>query len=109
MQITAPDVGAVDDDLMEWQPIGIALFALAPHRRRLRLGAALLLFVLLLPRSGRSQVFDGLPITEQERHWFAEIRACCGLGDAFVADSFYEKGGKFYAVITDGTDWFYRI
>jgi hypothetical protein len=94
---------------MERQPIATALFGLDVNRIRPTVGAALLLFVLLLPRPGYSQVFDGLPITEQERQWFAEIRACCGLGDAFVADSFYEKAGKFYAVITDGTDWFYRI
>ena len=106
--ITAPDFGEVEDALMEWQPIAAALFGLAVNRSRAMLGATLLLFVLL-PRTSYSQVFDGLPITEQERHWFAEIRACCGLGDAFVADSFYEKAGKFYAVITDGTDWFYRI
>jgi hypothetical protein len=79
-----------------------------PHGRSSTVGATLLLFVLL-PRLGYSQVFDGLPITEQERRWFANIPACCGIGDAFVADRFYEKGGKFYAVITDGTDWFYRI
>jgi hypothetical protein len=85
---------------MEWQPV---------NRSRPTVGAVLLLLVLLLARPGHSQVFDGLPITEQERHWFAGIQACCGLGDAFVADSFYEKDGKFYAVITDGTDWFYRI
>ena len=90
--ITAPDFGEVEDALMEWQPIAAALFGLAVNRSRAMLGAALLLFVLLLPRTSYSQVFDGLPITEQERHWFAEIRACCGLGDAFVADSFYEKG-----------------
>jgi hypothetical protein len=94
---------------MEWQPIATVLFGLAVNRIRPAVGPVLLLFVLLLPRPGYSQVFDGLSITEQERHWFAEIRACCGLGDAFVADSFYEKAGKFYAVITDGTDWFYRI
>lgn len=79
------------------------------HRRVSTVGAILLLFVLLSARSSLSQVFDGLPMTEQERHWFANIPACCGLGDAFVADSFYEQGGKYYAVITDGTDWFYRI
>jgi hypothetical protein len=84
-------------------------FSERPHRRPSTVGATLLLFALLLPRLGYSQVFEGLPITEQERHWFANIPACCGLGDAFVADSFYEEGGKFYAVITDGTDWFYRI
>lgn len=94
---------------MEWQRIATALFGLAVNRIRPTVGAALLLLVLLFPRPGYSQVFDGLPITEQERDWFASIRACCGLGDAFVADSFYEKEGKFYAVITDGTDWFYRI
>jgi hypothetical protein len=94
---------------MEWQLLVTSVFGLAVNRSRTTVGAALLLIVLLLPRPGHSQVFDGLPITEQERQWFAEIPACCGLGDAFVADSFYEKAGKFYAVITDGTDWFYRI
>ena len=51
-------------------------FWAGPYRSRSTVGATLLLFVLLLPRLGSSQVFDGLPITEQERHWFADIPAC---------------------------------
>src|ERR1043165_10197408 len=94
---------------MAWKPLATALFGLGLNRTRPKLSATLLLFALMMPRFGHSQVFDGLPITKEERRWFANIPACCGLGDAFVADSFYEKEGKFYAVITDGTDWFYRI
>jgi len=98
---------------MNWQPISTVPFdrylESAINRSRSRVGLTLLLFVLLPPCLGYSQVFDGLPITKQEQDWFANIPACCGLGDAFVADSFYEKEGRFYAVITDGTDWYYRI
>jgi hypothetical protein len=101
--IIGGDLPVGPSSVYSWQ------FWAGPHRSRSTVGATLLLFMLLLPRLGYSQVFDGLPITEQERHWFADIPACCGLGDAFVADSFYEEDGKFYAVITDGTDWFYRI
>ena len=76
--------------LQEW-PAGMKIPAdIFSAKSRTTIGATLLLFVLL-PHIGYSQVFDGLPITEQERHWFADIPACCGLGDA------------------DGTDWFHRI
>jgi hypothetical protein len=46
---------------MEWQPIATAPFGLAVNSSRRVVGAALLLFVLLLARPGYSQVFDGLP------------------------------------------------
>jgi hypothetical protein len=105
------DFAEVENVSMEWQPIATAPFGrdleLGVKRSRSRVGAIVSLLVLLVP--GLSQIFDGLPITKQEQEWFANVPACCGLGDAFVADGFYEKNGKFYAVITDGTDWFYRI
>jgi hypothetical protein len=56
-------------------------------------------------------VFDGEPITQIEKNWFNNgyVQSCCGLGDAFTADDFVEIDGKYYAIITDGTDRYWDL
>ena len=61
--------------------------------------------VILYSVLGHAQVFDG----KDEKAWFDKLSSCCGLGDAFVADNATERDGKFYAIITDGTDRYLHI
>ena len=70
-----------------------------------------LLFVGQLAAKDRGQNWKEIEPDPAIREWYAKqvmpdatFSPCCGEGDAYYADAFEDKDGRFYAIITDERD-----